>query len=210
MIRLFDKELEKDELVNQLTHFPGIILGVFFLIALAIKGYGESPINLFSYVIYAITYILVFGASTVYHSQKCDQKKDFFQKVDHASIYVFMAGCYTPFVIIFMKEEVKYLFLFMVWTLAMFGVLYKIFSAYKNRMYSTVLYFVFGFMCFLAKDALLDQIPVESYKLLVYGGIFYSIGAVFYMLESIPYSHGIWHGFVVVASSLHFMAIYLS
>lgn len=210
MIKLFDKELTKDELVNQLTHFPGILLGFIFLVALCAKGANEPWRNVFGYIIYALSYILIFAVSTIYHSQKCDTKKELLKKIDHASIYIFIAGCYTPFILNFMASDVKYLFLAMIWMMAIFGVIYKFYSRYKNRMYSTVLYFVFGLMSFVAKDSLLNQIPIDSYKLLLYGGLFYFIGAIFYMLRSIPYGHGIWHGFVIVASSLHFMALYLS
>ena len=212
MINILSNKLDREEFVNQITHFPGIILGFIFLVALIYKSflYSEPLINTVSYIIYSFGFMLVYGASTVYHSQVCEKKKAFYKKVDHASIYIFMAGCYTPFVLINMQEDVKYPFFALVWAMAIFGVLYKIYSKYKNRVHSTILYFVFGYMCYLAKDSLLDQLPLESYKLLVYGGLLYSAGAIFYMLKMIPYHHGIWHVFVIAGSTLHFFSVYLT
>lgn len=202
--------LSKEEFINKITHFPGIVLGILFLILLLCKNGPHSVAQILSYLIYASSYILVFGASTMYHSQICHIKKGFFKRIDHASIFIFMAGCYTPLVLINMKEEFKYPFLALVWVIAFFGVLYKLLSKYKNRLQSTILYFLFGYMCYFAKDGLLNQLPSHSYELLVYGGIIYSIGAIFYMLKFIPYHHAIWHIFVLGGSSLHFAAIYLT
>lgn len=209
MIHLFNTKLERDEVVNKLTHFPGIILGLIFLAFLIIKSLNAPVLYLISYLIYALTYIAVFTASTLYHSQTCSKKKHLYKKIDHASIYLFMAGCYTPFVIINMQASYKWGYLVFIWILATCGIGYKFYSKYKYRMYSTLLYLIFGYMCFFTKDSLLDQIPSTSFQLLLYGGILYSIGAIFYTIKAIPYQHGIWHIFVLAASTLHFIAIYL-
>ena len=210
MMDITKQKLSREEFVNKFTHFPGVLLGILFLVLLLIKSNTQNTIHSISYAVYAISYILVFGASTIYHAQICDKRKSFFKKIAHASIYIFMAGCYTPLVLINMEESVRYPFLILVWVIATFGVLYKLFSKYKNRVQSTLLYFLFGYMCYLAKGSLLDQLPPASYDLLVYGGIVYSIGAIFYMLKFIPYHHAIWHVFVIGGSSLHFGAIYLT
>lgn len=210
MLKLYPKNLEKDELINRLTHSPGIILGLIYMMLLIIKGLSQGPVEIATYLIYSLTYILVFATSTIYHSQICSKRKDLFKKLDHASIYLFMGGCYTPFILLNMQSEYKYEFLAFVWILSIMGVIYKFYSSYKNTLHSTALYLLFGFGCFLVKGSLLDHIPAESFKFLVYGGLLYSIGAIFYVLSLIPYNHGIWHVFALAGSGCHFLAVYLA
>lgn len=210
MIDFYPKNLCKEEFFNRLTHFPGVALGLFYMVLLWEKGIQESPTHLFAYTVFGLTYMCVFASSSIYHSQTCPNKKLFYKKLDHASIFIFMAGCYTPFVLINMDKDVNLQFLAIVWLAALLGVVYKIYSKFKNRIQSTTLYLIFGYFCFAAKDSLLDQMPAEAFMFLAYGGALYSIGAIFYMLRIIPYHHGIWHLFSLIGSSLHFMAIYLT
>lgn len=202
------QQFKNEEFINVLTHAPGIFIGIIFSILLLLKLPSVGFDHLIGYLVYSTTFILIYLASTLYHNAKCSDKKQFLKKVDHACIYIFMAGCYTPFVLINMSEKTKYWFLAIVWSIAFLGVVYKFLSKYKGSKLSLLLYFGFSYMCFLAKDELLDNIPELSYNFLVYGGISYTIGALFYAAKKIPYHHGIWHILVLLGSSFHFYAVY--
>lgn len=196
-----------EERVNVLTHFPGIIMGAAATIMLLLKP-ELSPIQILGYLVYGVSFVALFCASSVYHFARPENHKQFFKKVDHAAIYVFMGGCYTPFVLINMQGPFKYPFLALVWTIVCTGVLYKFKSKYKKRGMSLALYLFFGFMCFLVKADFLDQIPAESFRALALGGAFYVTGVFFYVVRRIPYHHGIWHLFVLAGAACHFYAIY--
>jgi hemolysin III len=202
------QKFKDEEFVNVITHAPGILMGLIFSVILLAKFPTVDLNSLIGYFIYGLSFIFIYTASTIYHNTKCSDKKQFFKKVDHACIYIFMAGCYTPFVLINMNEGSKYWFLGLVWAIAVLGVIYKFLSKYKSSAFSLVLYFSFSYMCFLAKADLLDNIPQISFDFLVYGGVFYTIGAVFYSMRRLPYHHAIWHVLVLFGSASHFYAIY--
>lgn len=196
-----------EEKVNSYTHMPGILLGVLCLVLLMLKP-TEDLSHKVSYVIYAVTFILLFMASTIYHGTETPERKNFLKKVDHAAIYLFMGGCYTPFVVVNMIGDFKYPFLAIVWVLVLLGIVYKFLSQYKSRFISIALYVAFGFFCFVVKGDFLDQIPNYSFWLLVLGGAFYIVGTLFYVATRIPYHHAIWHLFVLLGAMTHFYSIY--
>lgn len=201
-------KFKDEEFINVLTHAPGIIFGLIFTGILLSRFETAQFSHILGYSVYGLSFILIYMASTFYHSSKCINKKQFLKKVDHACIYIFMAGCYTPFVLINMAESTKYWFLGFVWFIAFTGVAYKFLSSYKSSKFSLILYFSFSYMCFLAKDELLDNIPTLSFQFLVYGGVFYTVGAIFYSMRKLPYNHGIWHVLVLCGSASHFYAIF--
>lgn len=203
---MFDDYCPKQEKINVITHFPGVLLGLIGLIYLLLK-----PINStykYSYLIYGISLICIFLASSIYHKLEPGSAKALFKKIDHAAIYFFMGGCYTPFIIINMHNDYKLIFLFIIWTLVILGVLQKSFSFIKNKFFSVFLYVSFGFLCFAVKGSLLDQIPSISFNLLVLGGVAYVLGVFFYLMDRIPYNHGIWHIFVLIGAGSHYAAVY--
>ena len=203
---MFDDYCPKQEKINVITHFPGVLLGLVGLIYLLLKP--TSFTNKLSYLIYGLSLISIFIASSVYHQLKPGKAKAIFKKIDHAAIYFFMGGCYTPFILINMHNDYKLLFLMIIWALVLMGVLQKSFSFIKNKFFSVFLYVSFGFLCFAVKDSLLDQIPVQSFYLLVLGGVAYITGVFFYLMDKIPYNHGIWHIFVLIGAGSHYAAVY--
>lgn len=202
-IQLFPKE----EKVNVATHLPGILLGIVGIPILLLKPDLQLE-EVLAYLIYGITLTILFSASCLYHFLPDQKNKQLFKKVDHAAIYLFMGGCYTPFVLLNMQGDLKYPFLITVWLFVGAGILYKFRSKYKTRGLSVVFYLVFGLMCFVVKDPLLDNIPQQSFNALALGGILYIIGILFYMVRRIPYHHGIWHIFVLLGAMFHFYAVY--
>lgn len=210
-INLYDYGKNREEKVNVITHAPGIALGLFFVFVLLFKEYDSKSIShILSYLIYGISFITVFTASSFYHSAKDAQNKEILKKIDHASIFFFMGGCYTPFVVINMVSDYKFYFLGLVWLIVVVGVIYKFMSKYKNQIISVIFYLSFGFMCLLAKAQFLDLMPINAFRFLVLGGVLYCIGVVFYLYKNIPYHHGIWHVFVLLGAISHFTAIYLT
>ena len=199
-----------EELINTLSHFPGIFLSIYAFYLLMLKFPTADIDHIVAYIIYTITFFMIYLASTIYHGTKNSDKKQFLKKVDHACIYIFIGGCYTPFVVINMDPAYKYWFLTFVWLIVIFGVIYKFLSKYKNSILSLSLYLGFGFLCLLAKNSLLDNIPSDAFKYLALGGAAYTIGAVFYAAKKIPYHHGIWHAFVLLGSISQMWAINLT
>lgn len=197
----------KEEKVSFLTHLPGVLLGFCLTLALLFKPESNS-FELFSYLIYGLTFMLIFGASAKYHSCSEGTLKQYYKKIDHACIYIFMAGCYTPFVVIKMLPTYQTYFLTTVWLIAFLGASYKMISSNENRFISVGFYITFGLMCFLAGDDLLGQLSQTSYWLLALGGGFYLTGVAFYLRNSLPYNHGIWHIFVLLGAISQFFAIY--
>jgi hemolysin III len=201
---------KKEEFVNVVTHAPGVVFGVIAILVLLTKEHQSfSPEIIFSYLIYGVSFISVFMASSLYHKTSPGPKKQILKKIDHATIYFFMGGCYTPFIMINMDPTYRYWFLGLVWTIVITGVAFKFLSKYKNNYFSVGLYLSFAFMCFIAKGPLLDRMPSTSFWLLAYGGIAYVSGTFFYLYNKLPYNHGIWHIFVLIGAACHFAAIYL-
>lgn len=202
-IQLFPLE----EKVNVATHAPGILLGLVGLPILLLKP-EISFEHVLAYVVYGLSLTILFSASCLYHFMPAEKNKQLYKKIDHAAIYLFMGGCYTPFVLLNMQGQLKYPFLIVVWLVVAGGILYKFKSKYKTRGLSVIFYLVFGLMCFMVKDQLLNNIPGPSFFALALGGVFYIIGILFYVVRRIPYHHGIWHLFVLLGAMLHFYAVY--
>lgn len=200
-----------EEKIHTLTHIPGIILGLVILIFFIIKS--SLSVSAFSFIgefIYGFSFFILFCASSAYHYSTDLQKKLLLKKIDHSCIFLFMAGCYTPFILNNMTVDWKYFFLAFVWMIAIAGVFYKFKLKQKNIFFSVSLYMIFAYMCFLAKKDLLDMIPAQAFKNLLIGGIFYTIGAFFYVLKKVKYHHAIWHILVIIGAAFHFMAVYQS
>jgi hemolysin III len=200
-----------EELLNVLTHAPGVIMGLLFTFALMIKYTVTGDIGqLVSFIVYGSSFTILFMSSSLYHKSTNIKRKSLLRKIDHSCIYLFMAGCYTPFIVNNMVVSWKYWFLFLVWSIAIIGVILKCVSKFKNLYFSVFLYLTFAYMCFLAKKDLLDILPTHAFELLVLGGVFYTIGAGFYVAKKMRYHHAIWHVFVLIGAGLHFLAIYKS
>ena len=209
-LMLFSKISPNDptERLNTLTHVPGIIMGFLVLIVLSLKP-AESFVHQMGYIIYAVTFILLFTASSIYHhTNGHERRKLLLKKIDHAAIYLFMGGCYTPFILVNMIGDYKIPFLILIWAITITGIVTKLFSKFKNPIVSVLLYVFFAFFCFVAKADFLDQIPRDCFMALCIGGGFYMSGIFFYLSEKLPHHHAIWHIFVLLGATSHFYAVY--
>lgn len=197
----------KGERINSISHLTGACLsfvGMIFLLVYSIRT-GD----VFKYIscsIYGITLFLMYLFSTIYHSTKGNIKK-LFQIFDHSAIYLLIAGTYTPFSLVTLRESRGYLLLSVVWTIAVIGIGLKIIWKDKYDLLSTIGYLIAGWLILLDIKAFTNGFQ-DGFIWILVGGIMYSIGAVFYLWEKFPFNHEIWHFFVLFASASHFIGIF--
>ncbi|MBM7693371.1 hemolysin III [Peribacillus deserti] len=199
---------KKEELVNAITHGIGAILSIAALVFLIIFSASEGTVwHLVSFIIFGVTMLLLYISSTLVHSFPPGKAKDVFEVFDHSAIYLFIAGTYTPFTLIVIKGALGWTLLSVVWAIAIVGIVFKSYFVKKFLFLSTVLYIVMGWLIIIAWGPLTAALPAGGIKLLVAGGILYTIGAVFYVWRGFPFHHAVWHMFVLLGTAAHFFAI---
>lgn len=200
----------KEEVANAITHGIGALLslaGLVLLIVFAsIKG---TAWHVVSFTVYGVSMLLLYSCSTLVHSFKEGKVKDLFEIFDHSSIYIYIAGTYTPFMLIAARGPLGWTLFGIVWGIAIVGVVFKAFFVKRFLFMSTIFYLIMGWLIVFAWGPLSASIPTPGITLLVIGGILYSIGTIFYVWRGFPYHHAIWHLFVLAASIVHFFAILL-
>ncbi|MFK7781342.1 hemolysin III family protein [Psychroserpens sp.] len=197
-----------EEQLNALSHAFGAALGIIGLIFLILFLKEETPYALFSVIVYGSSIIILFLASTFYHAVKGERRKHYFRIVDHISIYLLIAGTYTPVLLIVLPDSLGWELFWIVWGIAAFGVVLKLFFTGKFETFSTLLYLVMGWLIVFDFSTLADRIDTNGLLLLFSGGLFYTVGIVFYAIEKIPYNHVIWHFFVLGGAICHFFMVY--
>ena len=198
----------KEELANAFTHGIGVVLclvGVPLLLALgAQQGNGYEVLGL---SIFGFSLLLVYLISTIYHSITGPQWKHKLRIADHISIYFLIAGTHTPLLIYFLNNSIGYFYLILLWTLVAIGIAYKLFFFGKLKLLSVLFYLCLGWMAVFTIPPMLDQMPPYCLHWIIIGGIFYTLGVIFYLWETLPYHHAIWHVFVLGGSFGHYMAM---
>lgn len=198
-----------EELANIITHAIGIILSIVFFAALLIQSvYHGNTWHVVSYTIFSISLILLYSASTVYHSIKNENLKKKFRKVDHSAIYLLIAGSYTPFLLVSLRDSTGWYLFVIVWLFAIIGIFVKIFTQIKSKWASAIIYIIMGWLVVFAFKDVLASVPQTSILFLALGGLFYTAGVLFYVWKNLRYHHAIWHIFVLSGSISHFLAIY--
>ena len=197
-----------EEIANSVTHGIGAALavaGLSILVVLAVI-YGDVT-RIVSFSIYGSSLILLYLASTLYHSIQHREAKKVLRIFDHASIYVLIAGTYTPFLLVSIRGTLGWTLFAVVWGLALLGVAWKIFFIGRLEVLATIVYVLMGWMCLLLFKEMLLKVPPWGVAFLITGGIVYTLGVIFYAWEKLPYNHAIWHLFVLGGSVFHFLAI---
>ena len=197
-----------EENLNALTHAIGVLLGIVGLVLLIVFQTNKTEWSLFSVITYGISLIVLFTASTLYHSIYRESRKHYFRIVDHISIYLLIAGTYTPVLLIALLESKGWPLFWVVWGIAGFGIILKLFFTGKFEIFSTILYLVMGWIIVFDFSALSDLIHYNGILFLFAGGLFYTVGIVFYAIEKIPFNHVIWHLFVLGGAICHFFMIF--
>jgi hemolysin III len=199
-----------EEIANSITHGIGAALSVVALVLLIVfaEKRGDKWYVL-SYTIYGISLLLLYLESTLYHSITNIKVKKLFRIFDHASIYLLIAGTYTPFTLTVLRPTIGWRIFAIIWTLALVGIIMKIFWIGKFNVLSTMIYIFMGWLIVFAMKSLVMLIPTAGIVLLFAGGIIYTLGAFLYLFDKIPYNHAIWHIFVMGGSVCHFLCIFI-
>lgn len=201
-------ESAKEERVNRLTHLVGLWLSLLGLPILIIYSflYGDF-LHLASFTIYSVTLVLLYVASTYYHGCQLLERKSVLRILDHACIYLLIAGSYTPFALGPLREFSGWLYLGIEWGIASIGILLKIFAFHRFQVFSLVAYLVMGWMVVFNFPTLTELVSSKTITLLVSGGLSYTLGVIFFLWNSLTYSHAIWHLFVLAGSVCHYFAV---
>ncbi len=208
MTSIIKKYTKSEEIFNAVTHGIGILLsviGVSVLIPYA-AIYGDAW-KIVASSIYGFTLIVLYSASTLYHSFQNEKLKKIFNMFDHISIYFLIAGTYTPFLLVNMRGVWGWIVFGIVWTSAIAGTTLKLIYGNRFRKVSTILYLCMGWIIVIAiKPLILNTEPI-GLILIVAGGLLFSFGVIFYKWKSLPFNHGIWHIFVLLGTICHFFAV---
>jgi hemolysin III len=198
----------KDELVNAITHGVGTLLAIAGLTLLIVFAsiYGNAW-HIVSFSIFGATLIILYLASTLYHSFQGPRVKFLFRKFDHMSIFLLIAGTYTPFCLSVLNGWIGWTIFGIIWGCAVIGIVFKSLFTGKKELLSTIMYILMGWVIVFAIKPLYDNVSPTTFILLVAGGISYTAGTYFYVNEKIKYNHGIWHLFVLGGSVLHFFSV---
>jgi len=164
--------------------------------------------HIVSFSIYGSSLLILYLASTLYHGAKNPELKQKLNVFDHAAIYVLIAGTYTPFALVTLNGFWGWLIFGIVWGIALIGLVLKLFYTGRFRKISTLAYVLMGWVVIIAIKPLINNLSGDGLFWLFIGGVFYTVGAVFYLLKKLPYSHGIFHVFVLLGSLSHFFAVF--
>jgi hemolysin III len=200
----------QDEAANTLTHAVGVVMFLAGSVALLIKAHLYHDLSaIISAWVFSISLVVLYTASTLYHYVANPAYKKAFHLIDHCAIFLLIAGTYTPFLMVSMKNDIHYSFLITMWAIAAAGIFYKVFMIKKFRLLSTLIYLAMGWMAVFKIHVFYAVLPAPALWLLLAGGLSYTVGTIFYTKENIRYNHAIWHLFVLCGSACHYIAIYL-
>jgi hemolysin III len=198
-----------EEIANSVTHGVGLVLslaGLAFLIATA-AATGD-PWRITAASVYGATLVLLYGTSTLYHALPGRRVKAVFQRLDHAAIYLLIAGTYTPFVLGPLRGSWGWSLFGAVWSLAVLGIVLKSVFGIRLAVLSTVVYIVMGWLIVIAAGPLAARVPAAGVRWLLVGGVLYTLGVAFFAWDQrVRYSHAVWHLFVLAGSVAHFCAV---
>ncbi|ABF39757.1 channel protein, hemolysin III family [Candidatus Koribacter versatilis Ellin345] len=197
-----------EAIANSVTHGIGALLSVLGLITLIVfAAVGGNTRLLVSVTIYGATLCALYLISTLYHAIPAPSARRVFRFLDHASIYLLIAGTYTPFTLALLRGGWGWTLFALVWAIAILGVVYKIFATGRHEIFSSALYIGMGWIVVIAIKPLLAVLPMPGFLWMMAGGIFYTGGIVFYLKDRRPYFHMLWHLCVLAGSVCHFVAI---
>lgn len=197
-----------EEIANSVSHGVGLVAALVaapFLIAAASQ---LSAANLVGAIVFAVTMVLLYAASTLYHALPQGRAKRVFMKLDHGAIYLFIAGSYTPFALGALSGPWGWTLFGLVWSMAVMGVALKSFNRLTHPWLSTGLYLAMGWLVLIAAVPLVQNVPTMGIALLVAGGLAYTLGVIFFALDNkVRYAHAVWHAFVIAGTGFHFFAV---
>lgn len=197
------------EVANAITHGIATLLSVVGLVLLVQKGLASgSWASLMAYIVYGSTNIVLFLSSTLYHSLSYTKARKIFQKIDHAAIYLLIAGTYTPYLVNIVGGRLGLIFLVIIWLMALSGIAFEVANTARFPKLSTLLYLAMGWCGVLLARPLILQADLAGLLWLLAGGLLYSIGTLFYRQKKRPWMHVVWHLFVMAAAAAMFVSVY--
>jgi hemolysin III len=198
-----------EEIAHSVTHGLGVILSIAGLAALVSVAMRSGLRSVVACSIFGTTLILLYVASTLYHSIPIPRAKKVLRVLDHSAIYLLIAGTYTPFTLLNLRGAWSWGLLAAVWGLALGGIILEVTSLRRLRWLSIGLYLAMGWLVLIALKPLGESVARGGILLLFLGGVMYTAGVVFYVWRRLPYHHAVWHLFVLLGSVLHFFAVLL-
>ena len=197
-----------EEKANTLSHALGVILSIIGLIYLVFIFNDFSDLRkTFSYSIYSLSLVALYSASTMYHFVKDESLKLKYKKLDHICIYYLIAGNYTPLMLNHVPGSLGLSITIGVWSIALFGTFYKLYAKKQNKIISVSIYLLMGWLVVIFWPEVSKALSQRGLEFLIYGGLFYTGGVIFYLLKKIPYTHSIWHLCVLAGSICHYIAV---
>jgi len=198
-----------EEKINIISHAIGFSLSIVALVLLVTHATLHGDVwHIVSFSIFGSSLIILYAASTFYHSAKKSELRNRLNIIDHASIYVLIAGTYTPFTLVTLNGAIGWVIFGISWGLALTGIILKLFFTGKYNLMSTIMYVLMGWIIVFAIKPLINNLPLEGFLWLFAGGISYTIGAIIYGIKKIKFNHAIFHMFVLMGSFCHFMSVY--
>ncbi len=204
--RLYNKT---EEILNVATHGMGFLMSVAALTILVVFAslYGNAW-HIVSFSIYGASLVILYLASTAFHLVQKQKIRNWLNVFDHISIYLLIAGTYTPFLLVTLRGSWGWSFFGIVWGLAIAGIVLKLFFTGRFNLVSTIIYIALGWIILIAISPLSNALSFDGLMWLLAGGICYSVGAVFFLLNKLPFNHAIFHVLVVAGSACHFVAVF--
>ncbi|SKA78905.1 hemolysin III [Clostridium sp. USBA 49] len=197
-----------EEIANAITHGIGAMLAIAALVILIVYATIEGTVwHVVSFSIFGAALVILYLESTLYHSFTGEKIKKLFRKFDHMSIYLLIAGTYTPFCLTVLRGTLGWTILGIIWVSAAIGITLKAFYTGKKERLSTILYIIMGWMIIIAIKTLYIKMTFSGFLFLVIGGLLYTVGAFFYSKNKIFFNHSIWHLFVIGGSVFHFFSV---
>ncbi|PKA96921.1 hemolysin III [Flavobacteriaceae bacterium MAR_2009_75] len=203
-------ELNGEEKLNSLSHAIGAILAILGTIVLLFENNQNSSYTIPAILLYGLTLVSMFGISAAYHYTIDFSLKRRLRVLDHINIYFLIAGTYTPISLITLIEGNRWSIFYAVWSIALFGLFFKLYFTGRYEFISLLIYIAMGWLIILDFNNLVENTSVLGVRLLFLGGVFYTFGILFYALERIPYHHFIWHLFVLAGAFSHWLTMFLS
>lgn len=201
-------QARREELANTLTHGLGVLASAIAAVLLIIMAASRGDAwKIVSAVVFGMSLLALYSASTMYHAARAPRLKARLKVVDHAAIYLLIAGTYTPFTLVSLRGGWGWSLFGVIWALAVAGVVFKIFFIGRFHRLSTAIYILMGWLVIIAVVPMLRELSTVTLAWLLAGGLSYTGGTAFYHAKKLPYAHAVWHVFVLIGSLCHVMAV---
>lgn len=200
-----------EELMNSISHGVGALFGIVTLVLCVVRAaQSGDPYRIVSGAIFGFTVLILYLMSCLYHALKVNKAKRVFRVIDHCTIFLLIAGTYTPYTLVSLRDSVGWWVFGVIWATAIVGIVLNAVSLKKFSKISVALYLIMGWMIIIAYQPMVQAIPSGGMQLLVWGGVAYTVGAILYGVGSRKkYFHSIFHFFCMIGTALHFLSIYL-